>query len=347
MGRAHFSKRVIRDDKEHGFLSLSDAFRVSSNIVTGRLANAIGGATLHHWARRFGFGSATGLLLPAEQRGAVPRHRWSEYMTAAFAIGHGVSVTTVQLAAAYAALANGGLLMKPYLVRTITNPDGQVVYRRQSQVVRRVLTPVVAAEIMRMARRVVTDGTAQPVHDPEFPLAGKTGTAEKPDLATGRMLKNKYMASFAGMWPAHAPQLVGVIVLDEPEPIHYGGWTAAPILLNTFRRGSCAKKTNADLRPYLMATTGTPEVPGIRHHQDHSSQRLSFWQRRSGRIARAEQLSTGIMPDVRGLTAREAVTLIAGCGLETTVSGLGTVFRQIPASGTEISPGESCKLVLR
>jgi cell division protein FtsI (penicillin-binding protein 3) len=344
MGRARFSNRFIRDDKKHGYLTLADAFRLSSNIVTGRMANIVGGETLRNWARRFGFGSLTGILLPAEQRGSVPRHSWSEYMTAAFSIGHGVSVTTLQLAVAYAGLANGGLLMKPYLVSSITDANGQVVYRHKPKVVRRIMTPVVAAELLAMARNVVTDGTAKPVHDPQFPIAGKTGTAEKPDLQTGRMLKNKYIASFAGFWPADNPRLVGVVVLDEPEPIHYGGWTAAPVLLNTFRRGSCVKNPGFEQRPYLMASSSTMVEPAIPVKADrtvagYSAPETSFWQRHSCLVVDPDKFLDGAIPDVIGFTARDAVAVLKKCGYEAAITGLGKVIRQNPAPGSKISMG--------
>lgn len=347
MGRARFSNRFIHDDKEYGYLTLADAFRVSSNIVTGRMANVVGGESLRRWTRRFGFGSSTDIMLPAEQRGSVPEHRWSEYMTAAFSIGHGVSVTTLQLAAAYASLANGGLLLKPYLVRAVTDANGRCIYQRNPKVVRRVMTPVVAAQLLVIARSVVTDGTAKPVDDLEFPLAGKTGTAEKPDLQTGRMIKNRYISSFAGFWPANNPRLVGVVVLDEPEPIHYGGWTAAPVLLNTFRRGSCAKDPRFGNEPSLMASSSTATEPAMHAAAGYAAPEASFWQRRSCAVIDPDTVVGGIVPDVIGLTAREAVMMIKKCGYEAAITGMGRVIRQAPAPGSNISPGASCRLTLR
>jgi cell division protein FtsI (penicillin-binding protein 3) len=352
MGKGRFSNRWIRDDKEHGFLSLADAFRFSSNVATGRMANRVGGEKLYAWARRFGFGSPTGVMLPAEQPGSVPKHRWSEYMTAAFSIGHGVSVTTLQMAVAYAGLANGGLLLKPYLVRSVTDAAGRVVFRQKPFVVRRIMTPDVAAELLAMARGVVTDGTAKQINDPEFPLAGKTGTAEKPDLETGRMIKNKYVASFAGFWPADNPRLVGVVVLDQPEPIHYGGWTAAPILLNILRRGSCARGHNVVYEPPLRAAAPAADslVP-----VDSSAETVavcpapgeSFWQRRAVVDESDSGLTEGVMPDVVGLTAREAVVLIKKCGYESVLTGVGRVAQQIPPPGSPVMPGTTCQLALQ
>lgn len=355
MGRARFSNRYIRDDKKFGYLALTDAFRVSSNIVTGRVANVVGGATVRDWALRFGFGSRTGILLPAEQRGSVPEHRWSEYVTAAFSIGHGVSVTTLQLANAYACLANGGLLMNPYLVRSVTNAHGKVIYQKRPKVLRRVITPEVAAQLYTMARSVVTGGTATPVNDPDFPLAGKTGTAEKPDLQNKRMLKNQYIASFAGFWPADKPWLVGVVVLDEPQPIHYGGWTAAPILLDILRRGSCANTAKSSQWAGLTASASavsavpahsSPEKP-VDVQVGDSEGEVSFWEQRRVRVADLSNCPEGIVPDVVGLTAREAVAVLQNCGYDTVIKGLGLVIRQKPSPGSKHPPGKPCQLALR
>jgi len=352
MGQGRFSNRWIRDDKPHGRLSLADAFKVSSNVCTGRLANRIGGEALYRWARRFGFGSPTGVLLPAEQSGSVPEHRWSEYVTAAFSIGHGVSVTTLQLAAAYAGLANGGLLLRPYLVRSVTDPQGKIIYHCEPTVIRRIMTPDIAAELLAMARGVVTEGTATSINDPEFPLAGKTGTGEKPNLQTGGMIKNKYTASFAGFWPADNPRLVGVVVFDEPEPIHYGGWTAAPVLLNILRRGSCAKGHQIDRLPQpppaAQTATDSSVIFAVADPAEADpSTGGSFWKRRSCTAIDSSRLGAGLVPDVFGLTAREAVKIIKEYGYEVTISGVGRVIQQTPAAGSPVEPGIPCQLVLQ
>ena len=354
LGQARFSDRFLRDDKRHGLLTVADAFRVSSNIVTAKIANRVGGKVVHSWAKRFGFGAPTNVLLPGEQDGAVWDRRWSDYVTAAFSIGHGVSVTTLQLANAYATLANGGLLLRPYLVRSVTDAQGRVVYEGKPTVLRRVLSPDVAARLLAMARAVVTYGTAKPVNDPDFPLAGKTGTAEKPDLVAKRMIKNKYTASFVGFWPADNPRLLGAVVLDEPEPIHYGGYTAAPMLLNIFRRGSCTEEQPITRRPQLIAGVtpagDTPQYASSRQAVGASippdSGRVSFWSLRQARIPKPDSTGNGTMPKLIGLTAREAVALLQQYGLEAALRGSGRVVQQAPDSGAVLGPGQLCELSL-
>jgi cell division protein FtsI (penicillin-binding protein 3) len=332
---------------------LKDAFRVSSNIVTGKMANVVGGERLRLWAIRFGFGTRTGIRLPAEKRGSVPKHRWSEYMTAAFSIGHGVSVTTLQLATAYAALANGGLLLEPYLVRSATSVDGEMVYRRSPKIIRRVLSPEVAATLQQMCQTVVKDGTAKPAYDPVYELAGKTGTAEKPDHQTKTMIKNKYIASFAGFWPADNPRLVGVVVLDEPEPIHYGGWTAAPMLLNMFKRGSCGEmhqeipahptKGNRQTADGVFAANVSASPAATPTVQTATS----FWTHQDNHAVDSPTFDDYTMPDLTGCVARTAVHRLKQMGLAVHLEGAGTVIRQTPKAGTNMEMIQRCELVLR
>jgi len=266
-GIGAFSGRQIRDDKRHGVITVAEAFMVSSNVVTGRIANRLEPGRLDFWARRLGFGEKTGIDLPAESQGRIALQKHSEFNVATRSIGHGIAVTPLQLAAAYAAAANGGYLVRPHLVAATESADGDV--RPTPIEGRRVLRPEVACLLADFMRGVVREGTAKTIADSLYPIAGKTGTAEKPNPITGTYDKNKFMASFVGFYPADRPQLLGLVVLDEPEPIHYGGFTAAPVLLNTIRRGASAGDVPVnDLRSFCMSATDT------------ASQVRSDWSRR-------------------------------------------------------------------
>jgi cell division protein FtsI (penicillin-binding protein 3) len=174
-------------------------------------------------------------------------------------------------------------------------------------------------------------------------------------LKTKRMVKNKYIASFAGFWPADRPEIVGVIVLDEPEPIHYGGWTAAPILLNVFRRGSCAKDRFPDQQPIMMASaTDAAPAAGMvaadaagTGKQVGAEEQVSFWSLRRARVPCADGLPTDRVPNVLGLTAREAIALLNSCGLRAGLTGAGRVVRQNPGAGAHCGQGELCQLSLK
>ncbi|MEW5700788.1 MAG: penicillin-binding transpeptidase domain-containing protein [Candidatus Zixiibacteriota bacterium] len=246
MGAGVFSGRTIRDDKRHGVIPVSEAFMVSSNVITGRIANRLEPGRLDFWARRFGFGEKTGIDLPAESQGRIARQKHSEFNVATRSIGHGISVTPLQLAAAYAAVANGGYLVRPHLVAATESADGDV--RPTPIEAHRILRPEVASLLADFMRGVVREGTARTISDSLYPIAGKTGTAEKPNPVTGSYDKNKFMASFVGFYPADRPRVLGLVVLDEPEPIHYGGFTAAPVLLNTIRRAAASGEVPTDDR---------------------------------------------------------------------------------------------------
>ena len=235
-GAGTFSGRTIKDDKRHGVITVAEAFMVSSNVITGKVANRLDPGRLDFWARRLGFGQKTGIDLPAESDGRIAIEQHSEFNVATRSIGHGVAVTAMQLACAYAAVANGGYLVKPHVACAIEFSDGTA--RPIPTEGHRVLRPEVACLLADFMRGVVSEGTARTICDSLFPIAGKTGTAEKPNLRTGCYDKNKFMASFVGFYPATNPRLLGLVILDQPEPIHYGGYTSAPVLLNTIRRAT-------------------------------------------------------------------------------------------------------------
>ncbi|MBI3871911.1 MAG: penicillin-binding protein 2 [candidate division Zixibacteria bacterium] len=257
-GSGLFSGRPIHDDKPHGVITVAEAFAVSSNVVTGRIANRLDLGRLDFWVRRFGFGDKTGIDLPGESPGRIAIQKNSDVNVATRSIGHGISVTPMQLAVAYAAVANGGYRIRPHLVAAVESPDGTL-----SNVAvqgERILRPEVVCILKNFMRDVVCNGTAKTISDSLYPIAGKTGTAEKPNLSTGHYDKNKFMASFVGFYPADQPRLLGLVVLDQPEPIHYGGITAAPVLLNTIRRGTASDNVPAaDMRHYCIATDSVDE----------------------------------------------------------------------------------------
>jgi cell division protein FtsI (penicillin-binding protein 3) len=202
-------------------MSVTDIVARSSNIGSVTLAQLLGRERLAAWIRRFGFGRPTGIEFPGETRGIVrPLRDWSGSTIGNVPIGQGIAVTPVQLAAAYGALANRGMWLQPHLVRRVG--DDEPARPRK----RRILPRSVAAHLLRMLRGVVREGSGSLAAVPGYQVAGKTGTAEKPDergYGTGR-----YVSSFVGIVPASAPRLVILVLVDEPEGQYYGGVVAAP-----------------------------------------------------------------------------------------------------------------------
>jgi len=220
--------RTIHDEHKAASMSVVDVIRFSSNIGIAQLSQRLSSPALYSLLRDLGFGTPTGVPYPSEASGYLTNPRvWTVPSHMSHAMGYELSVTPLQLALAYATIANGGELLEPQLVREIRDADGAVVYRRQSRVVRRVMTKATAEQLRDVLKSVVDSGTAVDADLATFDLGGKTGTARR--TASGRYARGQYTASFVGMFPARAPQLVLLIKIDNPGTTIFGGRAAAPI----------------------------------------------------------------------------------------------------------------------
>jgi cell division protein FtsI (penicillin-binding protein 3) len=220
----HVADRVIHDAEERGTVNYSVAqiLAHSSNIGAIELAEMLGRTRLSSWITRFGFGRTTGIDFPGESPGIVlPPEKWSGSTIGNVPIGQGIAVTPVQMAAAYAAIANGGIWSRPHLVDHVAGGGRPSLYRR------RLVSRRIADELMLMLKDVVAEGTGQYAAMPGYQVAGKTGTAQKPD-SHGGYATGRYVASFVGIVPASRPRLVVLVTVDEPHGAIWGGVVAAP-----------------------------------------------------------------------------------------------------------------------
>jgi cell division protein FtsI (penicillin-binding protein 3) len=220
----HVADRVVHDAEERGTVNYSVAqiLAHSSNIGAIELAEMLGKTRLSSWITRFGFGRATGIDFPGESPGIVlPPDKWSGSTIGNVPIGQGIAVTPVQMAAAYAAIANRGVWSRPHLVDHVAGGGRPSLYRR------RLVTPGIASELMLMLKDVVAEGTGTYAAMPGYQVAGKTGTAQKPD-SHGGYATGRYVASFVGIVPASRPRLVVLVTVDEPQGAIWGGVVAAP-----------------------------------------------------------------------------------------------------------------------
>jgi cell division protein FtsI/penicillin-binding protein 2 len=216
--------RTIRESHTRGTqrMSVREIVEYSSNIGTVTIAQRLGEGRLASWVDRFGFGKGTGIDFPGESAGfALPLERWSGSTIGTVPIGHGIAVTPVQMARAYSVIANGGLLVKPHLIDRI---GGESVATRKA---RRIVSRDVADQMLSMLRGVVVEGTGTEAAIPGYTVAGKTGTAAKID-SDGTYSTSRYVASFVGLVPASKPELVVMVMVDEPRGGYYGGTVAAP-----------------------------------------------------------------------------------------------------------------------
>ena len=217
--------RVIREAHTRGteHMTVRGIVKHSSNIGTITIAQRLGQGRLAHWIDRFGFGRATGIDFPGESPGfALPPDQWSGSTIGTVPIGHGIAVTPIQMARAYSAIANGGVLVKPRLVEKV---DGRAVARTRGK---RVVSREVSVQMLAMLRGVVVEGTGTQAAIPGYTVAGKTGTAAKID-SSGGYSHTDYVASFVGLVPATKPRLVIMVMVDEPSGSIYGGDVAAPM----------------------------------------------------------------------------------------------------------------------
>jgi cell division protein FtsI (penicillin-binding protein 3) len=218
--------RTIHDAEDHGYETLTTAqiLAQSSNIGADLIAAKVGRTRFDHWIRTFGFGKPTGIDLAGEESGIVPQlKQYSGSTMGNLPIGQGLAVTPIQMAAAYSAIANGGILRPPHIIErqgdsTVPIPRG-----------RRIIKPAVAAQLRSMLVGVLgPGGTASEASIPGYKLAGKTGTAQKPDPVHGGYSDTKFVASFVGFAPADDPRLLVAVMVDEPQGEIYGGLVAAP-----------------------------------------------------------------------------------------------------------------------
>jgi cell division protein FtsI (penicillin-binding protein 3) len=246
-GSYRIGRIAIHDTHEYGWLSVQQIVKYSSNIGSAKMVQRMGRKTFYNILSNFGFGSKTRVDLPGETAGQLrPWRNWKPIDAANIGFGQGVSVSALQLVTATSAIANGGLLMRPHVVKAIIGPHGRVIKKTEPQVVRRVLSRENAATMRRILHTVTTEGgTGTKAALEGYGVCGKTGTAQKID-SDGRYSRKKFVSSFIGFTPVENPRLTILVVLDEPIKKHYGGTVAAP----AFRKISLETLNYLNIPPY-------------------------------------------------------------------------------------------------
>lgn len=229
-GRMTVAKTVIHDHEKLGWVSFAQVIQRSSNIGAVKTGMVLGDQRLYRYLEAFGFGQRTDIDLPGEAGGLVKNpHYWDRRSLASISIGQEIGVTPIQMVSAIGAIANEGVLMKPYVVSEIRDAQGRILQQIGPQVKRRVVSPATARTVTTILEGVVTDGTGGKAAIPGFRVAGKTGTAQKIDPRTGSYSTSQFVGSFVGFAPADDPQLAMIVILDEPLGDAWGGTVAAPV----------------------------------------------------------------------------------------------------------------------
>jgi cell division protein FtsI (penicillin-binding protein 3) len=229
-GAYRIGRKIIHDNASHGWLSLQQIIKYSSNIGAVKISEILGPEHLYNTLWNFGFGTKTGIDCPGETAGSLALYKhWTKLDAGAISFGHGISVSAVQLITAVSAIANDGVLMKPYLVKAITDVKGQYIHRFKPRKIRRVISSNTAKEVAKIMETVITkNGTGILASLERYSVSGKTGTSQKIGKE-GTYAEDKYIASFVGFTPAENPEIAVLVVIDEPVEKYYGGVVAAPL----------------------------------------------------------------------------------------------------------------------
>jgi cell division protein FtsI (penicillin-binding protein 3) len=335
------------DRKQYGSLTLAGIFEHSSNVGIIRVGLRLGPARLWQGATALGVGRASGVDLPGENAGIFRRpERWSGLSNAMISMGQEVSVTPLQLARVAAAIANGGRLVQPRLVRRIVHPDGRVEVIVPSPP-QRVLSEATARTVRNLLVGVVERGTGKKAAIPGFVVAGKTGTAQK--AGVGGYQRGRYVSSFVGFAPSENPRIVGLVLIEEPKGgRYYGGDIAAPVFSRVVSQALGILRVGPEeqrLPETLLASTSTEKI----HYPEGvipASVRSTV---EPPPVLLPAELPPGVsdgVPSAIGLSARQALALFARNGLAARIEGSGFVIAQDPAPGARVRTGSTCILRL-
>ena len=334
-GHIRFGSRVIDEDKGHnyGLLSFTDVIVKSSNVGAIKVGLRVGAERMSEYVRLFGFGRPSSPDFKAESRGIVwAADKLTDSALASVSMGYQVGVTPLQMATAVSVVANGGELMEPRVVRAVIRDGRRIPVPRRT--LRRVINRETAADVAAMMEAVVERGTGSKSRVTGYSVAGKTGTAQK--IINGRYSNTEYNVSFVGFVPVRQPAFTIVVVVDSPHGVPpYGGTVAAPI----FSRIADAALRHVGVRPSVDAAppilvtgggrqAGPPAIPAI----------VS--------ISHSGPSGASVVPDLGGLSGREAVQMLARAGLTVRLHGTGVVVRQAPEPGEPIERGSVSTLWL-
>ena len=349
--------RTISDvHPEGGVISIAHALEISSNVGVAKAAQVMTPAIQYETLRDFGLGVPTGVGLPGEVRGTLRRpEHWSLQSPVSLAIGYEVSVTPLQMAMAYGALANGGRLMRPRIVKEVRDASGRTVDTFQPRLVRQVVSESVTQKITDVLVNVVEDGTGTRARLSTFAVAGKSGTSRA--WSDGGYQSGDYFSSFVGFFPAKDPQVVVLVKLDKPKGAYYGGATAAPVTRATLESILASRQTtlNRGALAQVARTQSFPSVSPILTEAVPLNREVVPYRLTS--IYKFEDVDPSpdilhgsnkvIVPDVTGLPARSAVRRMHNLGLRVHWEGYGSVTITLPVPGSLLTRGDTVHLSSR
>ncbi len=374
-GEYLFFDRYVHDNEKHGWLTIPEIIKYSSNIGMVYLALKIPQEKLYGEYCKFGFGKTTGIDLPGETGGILRNYKdWDNTTMTSIPYGQEIAATSIQIARAYSAVANGGYLIKPYIVEKIVK-SGNAVYVHNMQKSGKIIGETERQELIEMLKMVVEKGgSGQKAAIDSYEVAGKTGTAQKHDPGEKGYLPNKYIASFVGFLPADRPEILTFIMLDEPHFLYYGGDVAAPVFKNLNQTAI----SYMHIAPYERQNIETEEKEELVEVPDFSMKRYKdirnfllskkinyraygFGNYVIGQEPQANSKLSGdetlyiflgdrdknnnirvYMPDLKGCSVRMAREVLSKMGIKIRCVGSGIAVDQEPKAGVAIEKGKVC-----
>jgi len=334
---------IIHDSHPFGMLKVSEIIKFSSNIGAIKIGQRLGAERFNYYLKRFGFGEKTGIDFPGERKGILrPVRNMSLIGQSTLCFGQGISVSPLQLAMAFGAIANGGHLMRPYIVKSIVDQKGKTIRNFYPLIRRDVISPETAKKVRRVLEGVVRkDGTAPKAAIKRYSAAGKTGTAQKVDPIKKTYSNKKFVAIFGGFAPSDSPALVILVALDEPKGIPYGGVVAAPV----FSDVGYWTLNHLNVAPSFppAGSLSASKARTLRAGQRDLSDPIE----RKKKIVALRPDFPGSIPNLIGLGVRDVLKKTKQLGLRVVIKGSGMVVKQVPESGTPLEKDRLLTVIFR
>ena len=339
-GKFKIGKRTIREAEQshaQGLITVSEILAYSSNVGTSKIALKMGDQKLREGLLKFGFGQKSGIDLPGEAKGIILGLPWKDHLLANISFGQGMTATPLQMANAYAAIANGGVLKKPYIVESIKDLETNKTESHEPEMIRRVLSENTAQQMRLMLAGVTSgNGTGLAARVPGYIVGGKTGTAQKVKTDGRGYIPGGYIASFTGFIPANDPQYVIYIALDHPKKGYYGSQVAAPIFASI---ASYAVRRDG-VAPEVLADKNVSVVPTVQI-ADQKIEKITL-----KKLQKEVQLLTAA-PELKALTIREVLNKVSTQQIKVKFMGKGQVDQTWPAAGEALGEDRSMTIFLK
>ena len=339
-GKFDYFGSIIKDHEPYEQLTISQIIKHSSNIGIIKIAEEVGSNSIYKFAKLFGFGTPTNFDMAGETAGKLkPEKEWSRISIGQISMGHEVAVNTLQLAVAFSAIANNGFIVKPYIIDRIYNKDKNFEQKTVSLVKRKISSEKKINKIKDMLRQVVLDGTGTEADIQGWEVAGKTGTAQK--YINGKYSNDHFISNFVGFFPASKPEILSVIVLDEPKsPMHWGGKGAAV----AFKR---AMKRIINMDDSISPPVKENKQEKLNHFVYSELEKMAISDQIPSTLSTKNIQKRIDVPNVLGKSLKKAIVILTNAGLKVKVNGSGKVIEQFPKPGSLSKNSKQCILTLK